>query len=134
MLANFMPYFTPFSVRHNFKITFFLFSKKKWLFFNFHTIQPISTTHQLERFCSSVRRRKIAGEVRDDMSTSTHYGYPNLTQFKRTDLGTRLSLSICSWWGWWIRIFSLKIWYKIFVCSEHSRAIQKDWRVSIACL
>ena len=43
MLADFMPYFTPFSVRHNFKIIFFLFSKKKLLFFNVHTIQPIRT-------------------------------------------------------------------------------------------
>ena len=41
MLATFMPYFTPFSVRRNLKITFFLFSKKKLLFFNFHTTQTI---------------------------------------------------------------------------------------------
>ena len=78
-------------------ITFLWFTMKKIVVFQL-LHNTTSNQGKLGRFSSSVRRPKKAGEVTDYlyMSTSTHKGYPNLTQFKLTDLGTRFMASI--WW------------------------------------
>ena len=68
MLATFMLYI----------LLLFLYAIKNHLFSVFEEIVVFqlshNTTHQdkLGRFCSSVRRRIDAGEVREDMSTMTH--------------------------------------------------------------
>ena len=102
------------------KSPFLWFTMKKIVVFQLsHNTTP--NQDKLRRFSSSVRGPKKAGEVRDDMSTSLILRSSNLY----TDLGTRFMASI--WRGWWIRIFSLTIWYNCFVgCSDHS-AILKDW-------
>ena len=121
-VGHFYTLFTLFSVGLYLRTTFFMVYQKIVVFQLSHNTTP--NQGKLRRFSSSVRRREKAGEVRDDMSTSLILRSSNLY----TDLGTRFMASI--WWGWWIRIFSLTIRYKIFLCSEHS-AIQKDWTVSI---
>ena len=102
------------------KSPFLWFTMKKIVVFQLsHNTTP--NQDKLRRFSSSVRGPKKAGEVRDDMSTSLILRSSNLY----TDLGTRFMASV--WRGWWIRIFSLTIWYNCFVgCSDHS-AILKDW-------
>ena len=122
MLVTFIPYFTRFSVDLYLKNHLFLwFTMKKIVVFQLsHNTTP--NQDKLRRFSSSVRGPKKAGEVRDDMSTSLILRSSNLY----TDLGTRFMASI--WWGWWIRIFSLTIWYNRFLGAV---TIARYWKTEL---
>ena len=103
------------------KSPFLWFTMKKIVVFQLsHNTTP--NQDKLRRFSSSVRGPKKAGEVRDDMSTSLILRSSNLY----TDLGTRFMASI--WWGWWIRIFSLTIWYNRFLCAV---TIARYWKTEL---
>ena len=121
-MVTFISYFTRFSVDLYLKITFFSwFTMKKIVVFQLlHNTTP--NQDKLRRFSSSVRGPKKAGEVRDDMSTSLILRSSNLY----TDLGTRFMASI--WWGWWIRIFSLTIWYNRFLGAV---TIARYWKTEL---
>ena len=96
MLVTFIPYFTRFSVDLYLKITFFMVYDEKNCCFSTFAQQTFQSGQTRKVQFISKKAEKSWGGDGLYMSTSTHKGYPNLTQFRLTDLGTRFMASI--WW------------------------------------